>query len=76
MKFIHLPAKTKSFSPLPHYKFICPKEEQDTQFWKELVVIFIEQRYNIEISQNRFLIFIYQGGPFHKLYFIVVNIKE
>jgi len=42
MKFVHSPAKIKTFTLLPHYKSIWPKREQDNQFWKELVVTFIE----------------------------------
>jgi len=29
MKFVYSPAKTKTFTLLPHYKFIWPKREQD-----------------------------------------------
>ena len=48
MKFIHSPTKTKTFSPSPHYKSIWLKGEQDNQFWKELAVTFVEQRWNTE----------------------------
>jgi len=48
MKFIHSPAKTKTFTLLFYYKSIWPKREQDNQFWKELVITFMEQRYNTE----------------------------
>ena len=48
IKFVHSSAKTKIFTLPPHYKSIQPKGEQDNQFWKELAIIFVEQRHNME----------------------------
>jgi len=50
IKFVYSFAKTKMFTLPPHYKLIQPKREQDSQFWKELAVTFVEQRHNMETS--------------------------
>ena len=34
---------------------------------------FVKEKHNMETSQNRFPISMYQGGPLHKLYFITVD---
>jgi len=36
-------------------------------------VAFVKQKYNMETSQNRYPISMYQEGPPHKLYFITIN---
>ena len=41
-----------------------------------MAVIFLEQKHNTETLHNRFLIFMYQGGPLHELYFIAIDLKR
>lgn len=41
-----------------------------------MAVTFIEQRHNMETLRNEFPISMYQGGPPHEPYFIVVDMKE
>ena len=73
MKFIQSPTKTRIFNLLPHYKSIQAKGKQDSQFWQEVVVVFVDKKYNIETSCNRCPISMYQEGPSHEPYFIAIN---
>ena len=73
MKFIQSPTKMRIFNLLPHYQLIQAKGKQDSRFWQEVVVIFVENKCNTENSHNGYPISIYQGGLFHKLYFIAIN---
>jgi len=34
---------------------------------------FVENKYNIETSRNRYPINMFQGGPLHELYFIAID---
>ena len=38
-----------------------------------MATAFVENKYNIEISRNRYPINMFQGGPLHELYFIVID---
>ena len=73
MKFIHSLTQTRLFKPPPYYQLLCSREEQDPEFWREIAVAFVKEKHNIETSQNRFPISIYQEGPPYKPYFIAVN---
>ena len=73
MKFIHSLTQTRLFKPSPYYQLLCSREEQDPEFWREIAVAFVKEKHNIETSQNRFPISIYQEGPPYKPYFIAVN---
>ena len=73
MKFIHSPSQTRLFKPFPHYQLLQSKGEQDSEFWKELTVAFINQKCNTETSQNGYPISMYQGGPPHESYFIAID---
>jgi len=49
------------------------REEQDPNFWKEVAIDFVENKYNIEISRNRYSINMFSGGLPHEPYFIVID---
>ena len=63
------------FGPPLYYKSIWFTEKQDYHFWNEIAIAFLEKKYNIETLCNGFPIFMYQGGPSYKLYFIAINLK-
>ena len=73
IKFVYSPTQTRIFKPPPHYQSLCSRGEQNSEFWREIAVAFIEEKHNIEISQNRYSISIYQGGSPHEPYFITIN---
>jgi len=73
MKFVHSLTQTRLFKLPPHYQALQSREEQDPEFWKEIAVAFMNDKYNTETLQNEYLISIYQGGPLHKLYFIAID---
>ena len=43
--------KTILFLPPFYYKVIWQNRKKDIQYWKEIVVEFIKQKYNLDISQ-------------------------
>ena len=47
MKFIQSPMRTRIFNPLLYYKSIQAKDEQDSQFWQEVAVVFVDNKHNI-----------------------------
>ena len=73
MKFVKLLTQTRIFRPPPHYQLLWLRGEQDLYFWKEVATAFVENKYNIETSRNRYPINMFQGGPLHELYFIVID---
>ena len=73
MKFVQFPTQTRLFKPPPYYQSLCSKEEQDTEFWKELAVAFINDKHNTETSRNRYPISMYQRRPSHEPYFIAID---
>ena len=73
MKFVHSPMQTRLFKPSSHYQSLWSRGEQNPDFWKEVVVAFVDEKYNTEISRNRYLISICQEDPLHELYFITIN---
>ena len=73
IKFIKSPIQTRIFRLLPHYKLLWSKGEQDSNFWKEVAMAFVENKYNIETTRNRYSINMFQGGPPHKPYFIAID---
>ena len=76
IEFIYSSTKTKLFNLLPYYKLIWPNGEQDSQFWKEVAVVFVDAKYNTKTLCNEYLISIYQGGPSYKPYFITIDVWE
>jgi len=49
------------------------REEQNPEFWKEIVTVLVENKYNTETSQNGYSITMYQGEPPYEPYFITIN---
>jgi len=76
MKFIQSPIQTRLFKPPPHYQSLKFRGEQDPMFWKEVVTVFMDQKYNIETARNGYQIPMFQGGPPHEPYFIAINNRE
>ena len=73
MTFVHSPMQMRLFKPPPHYQLLCSREELNSEFWKEIAVAFVKQKYNVEILWNEYSISMYQGKPPHKPYFITTN---
>ena len=79
MKFLQWPVKTVLFYPPPYYKSLQSKEEKDKQYWNEIAVKFLKQKYNKYNTNTTiwgFPIKMYIGGPPHKPYFIVLTLQE
>ena len=73
MNFIQSSTKTRIFNLPPHYKSIQAKDKQDSQFWQEVAVVFMDEKHNTEILCNEYLISMYQERPSHKPYFIAID---
>ena len=73
MKFIKSPTQTRIFWLPPHYQSLWSRGEQDPDFWKELAIALVNNKYNSETSRNRYLIRIFQGGPLYEPFFIAIN---
>ena len=50
MKFIQSPTQTRLFQPPPHYQLLKSREEQDPEFWKEVVTALVKNKYNTKTS--------------------------
>ena len=57
----------------PHYQSLKSREEQDSEFWKEIATVLVENKHNTETSWNGYSIAMYQGGLLYELYFIAIN---
>ena len=73
MKFVYSPMQMRLFKLYLHYQSLCSRGEQDSEFWMEIVVAFVEEKHNMETSQNGYPISMYQEGPPHEPYFISIN---
>jgi len=76
MKFVKTPSQTRIFRPPPYYQSLKSRGEQDPIFWKEVAMVFLDQKHNMETSRNGYQISMFQGGPPHKPYFIAIDNKE
>ena len=76
MKFVWSPTQTRLFKPLPHYKSLKSRGEQDLTFWKEVATAFVDQKYNMETVRNGYQIPMFQEGPPHEPYFIAIDNRE
>jgi len=76
MKFVKTPSQTRIFQPPPYYQSLKSRGEQDPEFWKEVVVAFMNKKRNTDTSRNGCQIPMYQGGPPHKPYFIAIDNKD
>ena len=52
------------------------KGENNPTFWKEVVTAFLKKKHNTETARNGYQIHMFQGGPPHEPYFIVINNKD
>ena len=73
MKFVKFLTQTQIFRPPPYYQSLQSRGEQDPDFWKEIAMVLVNNKYNTETLRNRYLIKIFQGGLLHKLFFIAIN---
>jgi len=73
MKFVRTPSQTRIFRPPPHYQSLKSRGEQDPTFWNEVAMAFLEKKHNMDTSRNGYQIYMFQGGPPHKPYFIAIN---
>jgi len=76
MKFIRMPSQTRLFKPPPHYQSLKSRGEQDSTFWKEVVTVFLEKKYNMDTVRNGYQINMFQGGPPHEPYFIAIDNRD
>ena len=73
IKFVHSLTQTRLFKPPLNYTSLFSRGEQNQDFWKEVVIAFVDEKHNIETSWNSYFIIIYQEGPPYKPYFIAIN---
>jgi len=76
MKFIKASSQTRIFRPPPYYQSLKSRDEQDSTFWSEVAMVFLEKKYNTDISRNGYQIPMFQGGPPHEPYFIAIDNRE
>ena len=76
MKFIRSPTQTQLFRPPPHYQSLKSRGEENPEFWKEVVMAFVDKKHNTETARNGYPIVIFQGGPPHEPYFIAIDNRE
>ena len=76
MKFIWSSIQTRIFRPPPHYQSLQSRKEQDSEFWKEVATVLVNEKHNTEISRNSYSIVIFQEGPLYELYFIAIDNRE
>ena len=76
MKFVKTPLQTRIFQPPPYYQSLKSRGEQDPEFWKEVVVAFMDKKRNTDTSRNGCQIPMYQEDPPHEPYFIAINNKD
>ena len=76
MKFVKTPSQTRVFRPPPYYQSLRSRGEQDPEFWKEVVMAFVDRKRNTDTARNGYQIPMYQGGPPHKPYFIAIDNKD
>ena len=67
--------KTMLLYPLLHYKTLRPQREQDKHYYNEIVIAFLERKYNADITRKRFPIDMYIGEPHYKSYFITLTLQ-
>ena len=77
MKFVRTSSQIRIFRLLTHYQALKSRGEQDTTFWKEVAMAFLEKKHNTETSRNRYQISMFQGGLPYEPYFIAIdNIEQ
>ena len=76
MRFVKTSSQTRIFRPPPYYQSLKSRGEQDSEFWKEVAMAFVDRKRNTNTSRNGCQIPMYQGGPPHEPYFIAINNKD
>ena len=76
MKFVRVSTQTRILQLSPYYQSLKSRGEQDSEFWKEVAIAFVDQKYNTETARNNYPIIMFQGGLPYKPYFIVINNRE
>ena len=76
MKFVKTPSQTRIFRPPPYYQSLRSRGEQDPEFWKEVVMAFMDRKRNTDTARNGCQIPMYQGGPPHEPYFVAIDNKD
>jgi len=56
MKFVQSLTQTRLFKPPPHYQSLKSRGEQDPTFWKEVMIVFIDKKHNMEMARNGYQI--------------------
>ena len=74
MKFIQVSIQTTPFYLPPYYQSLWPQGEKDKQYWKEIVVIFLEKKHNADTTRKGLSIEMYTEGLPHKSYFIALTL--
>ena len=73
MKFVWSPTQTRLFKPPPYYQFLKSRGKQDSMFWKEVTMAFMDQKHNMKMARNGYQIPMFQEGPLYEPYFIVID---
>ena len=73
MKFVQSLTQMRIFQLLLHYQSLQSRGEQDPDFWKEVSLALVDNKYNTETSRNSYPITMFQGGPPYEPYFIATN---
>ena len=76
IKFVKTPTQTRLFCPPAHYQSLKSRGEQDSNFWKEITMALVDAWHNTEMTQNGYLIKMYQGGPLHEPFFIAIDCRS
>ena len=50
MKFVKAPIQTRLFHPPTHYQSLKSRGEQDPEFWKEVAMALVDNRYNTKMT--------------------------
>ena len=54
IKFVKSPTQTRIFQLPPHYQSLWSREEQDSDFWREVVTILVDNKHNSETLRNEY----------------------
>ena len=76
MKFVQMLSQTRLFKLLPYYQYLRSRGEQDLIFWNKVAIAFLDKKYNTDMARNGYHIYMFQGGPPHKPYFIAKDNKD
>ena len=73
MKFVKFSTQTRIFQPPLYYQSLWSRGEQDSDFWKEVVIVLVNNKHNTETSRNGYLINMFQEEPPYEPFFITIN---